>query len=136
MHVVLTLVQKRDEFAMLQRLNGRWTFPGGKIEDNESVGDAAYRETREETGMEIDIIDVTATTSDEFNFYAYVHAAHKSGDLKLAEPDKFLKVEWMKAAQVLELCHGQAPIQVLNLLESVDSASKMVAPKSSGLHFG
>ena len=33
------------------RLGGRWEFPGGQIEPGESPGEAAIRETREETGI-------------------------------------------------------------------------------------
>ena len=30
---------------------GEWCFPGGKIEDGETVAEAAVRETKEETGL-------------------------------------------------------------------------------------
>jgi A/G-specific adenine glycosylase len=43
---------------------GVWEFPGGKIEPDESAADAARRETREELGIDIEVIGSIATAED------------------------------------------------------------------------
>lgn len=38
-------------------LSGYWEFPGGKVESDETYEAAVLRECREETGLEIEIVD-------------------------------------------------------------------------------
>lgn len=50
---------------MLKRMdNGKWTLPGGTLELNESLIDCAIREVKEETGLNITVMDVIGTYTD------------------------------------------------------------------------
>ena len=55
--VVVALVFVRDGASILlvkQNHGGRyWSLPGGKMEHGESIDQAAIREAREETGLEV-----------------------------------------------------------------------------------
>ena len=53
----VALVAREDGAVLLIRRtdNGNWALPGGAIEMNESVADAAVRETFEETGMQVEV---------------------------------------------------------------------------------
>ncbi|WP_179299636.1 A/G-specific adenine glycosylase [Rubrivirga marina] len=46
------LIQRRPEDAML---GGLWEFPGGKVEDGETPGEACVRELREELAVEVEV---------------------------------------------------------------------------------
>ena len=51
------VVWKRDRVLLIRRgkspMRGRWSLPGGRQELGETVREAAVREVREETGLEI-----------------------------------------------------------------------------------
>ena len=89
------LLGKRKGFG-----EGTWCSPGGKLEMNESPEECARRETREETGIEIENLRFIAVTNDvyrevgsHFVTISYV-ADWKVGEVELTEPDKFEKWDW------------------------------------------
>ncbi len=46
----------RGNILVLDRIKGDWagiTFPGGHVDDNESIADSVIREVKEETGLDI-----------------------------------------------------------------------------------
>jgi len=55
--VVAALIKKGDQFLIAQRikgsLEGKWEFPGGKVELNETEQQAVVREIKEEFNVDI-----------------------------------------------------------------------------------
>ncbi|MDD4358465.1 MAG: NUDIX hydrolase [Candidatus Pacebacteria bacterium] len=66
--VVLTIVIQNNKILLLKRRKGDFinllAIPGGKIEENEHVSDAAKRELLEESGIESDFKDYLGCVSE------------------------------------------------------------------------
>ncbi|MBU0929821.1 MAG: NUDIX domain-containing protein [Nanoarchaeota archaeon] len=82
--------------------SGTWCPPGGHLEFNESIEECAIREVMEETGIKIKNIKLKSVTNDlhknEDKHYITLHiiADYDSGEVKLKEPEKFEKWEWIE----------------------------------------
>ena len=59
----ILLIQRSD--------NGLWAPPGGAQSIGERVGDAAVRETKEETGYDVEVIGMVGVYSDPAHVIAY-----------------------------------------------------------------
>lgn len=61
------IIRQGDQILLIRRAKepskGCWTFPGGAVELGERLPEAARREAREETGLEVEICEV-ATVID------------------------------------------------------------------------
>jgi 8-oxo-dGTP diphosphatase len=79
---------------------GTWTMPGGKLEFKETFEDGAYRETLEETGIEIDknLLEHISTTNnivEDAHFVTLGFLCRKfSGEAKVREPDEITEWQW------------------------------------------
>jgi 8-oxo-dGTP pyrophosphatase MutT (NUDIX family) len=70
--VNVVVVNDSGEILLIRRTdNGNWAVPGGAIDLGESVGQAAVRETREETGIECEITGIVGIYSDPRHVILY-----------------------------------------------------------------
>ena len=70
--VNVVVVNNAGEMLMIRRTdNDNWAVPGGAIDLGESVGQAAVRETREESGIECEITGIVGIYSDPKHVILY-----------------------------------------------------------------
>lgn len=68
-----TIVVNDEGRVLLQRRtdNGMWALPGGAMNLGESLSDCAVRETREETGLTVEVTGIVGTYSNPGHVFAY-----------------------------------------------------------------
>jgi 8-oxo-dGTP pyrophosphatase MutT (NUDIX family) len=113
MDIIVGIIRNGDSYAFLQRTDGTWTFPGGKVEDHEDLNDALVREVAEETGLVVVPTFNLGTRRTDGDRIIYKVCQLLGGELKLKEPDKFNLVAWMSAEAIINSVDGHvfAPVQ-------------------------
>jgi len=103
---------------------GLWSIPGGLVEVGEETKDAAIREAKEETGLEVDIVDVLGVVDrivkdDEarikYHFVIVDYLAEPRGGFMRAASDA-LEAKWVRVG---DLPHFDLTPTLVELLKRV-----------------
>lgn len=90
-----------------------WKIPSGKLEGNESPEQAAIRETKEETGLDVEILSPFGTYEYNFkdrNFKMFIYNAKIiQGNIKVKEPH----LEYVKWLPLTSLSNRVTPLDEL-----------------------
>jgi len=84
------LLTQRDDFET-------WILPGGGVEEGESVAQAAIRETKEETGLDVEltrVVGIYFRKSRIFDDHIVLFAARPAGGQIRCQPGETIAVEW------------------------------------------
>ncbi len=123
--VAAALINEKNEILLAQRpqgkrLAGKWEFPGGKIEPDESPQQALIRELHEELGIIVKEADLEA-----FWFLAHDYVAEFGFYLLMPV---FICRKWQNIPQALEhqaLCWRKACD--MNKLDMIEADAELVA---------
>jgi 8-oxo-dGTP pyrophosphatase MutT (NUDIX family) len=99
-----------DQLLMLRRFNtgfrdGEYSVPAGHLDGGETVMQAALREAKEETGVDLEETDLTFSTvmhriEDDERVDFFVLAHKWQGEPFNAEPDKCDDLRWVDVHQL------------------------------------
>jgi len=88
---ILLIKRKHEPFK------GKWAIPGGHLDEGESLEQAAVREAKEETGLDVKFLEQLHTYSDlqrdpRGHFITTVFYAEASGDIKAGDDAKEVEI--------------------------------------------
>ncbi|MFC1841540.1 NUDIX domain-containing protein [Candidatus Dependentiae bacterium] len=108
---VSIVLKKDDKILLVERKNTKWysgyfVLPGGKVEESETIFQAAARELKEELGINLDPESSTVVHISHFktkegleglNFYVQVEKWQ--GEIKNKEPEKQGQIKWFDISE-------------------------------------
>ena len=101
------IVIEEGKVLLIQQKNGHWGFPKGHIEDDETERNAALRETKEETNIEVQIEGTRRYTesyiTDKGNFKEVIYYVAKKIDGELKRQESEVKaIKWFTIEEALK----------------------------------
>jgi mutator protein MutT len=101
-------------------MGGLWEFPGGKIEEDETVEECIKREILEELAIDIKVINHLITidhTYTKFRITLFVHCClHVSGEPQAIECDE---IRWVTVAELDRFTFPEANFKIIAALRGV-----------------
>ncbi len=122
--VVAAVIMDGKKIFATQRGYGEWKdwweFPGGKIEQGETLEQALQREIREELAAEICIVDKLITVDYDYpSFHLTMHCFRcevSSGSLTLLEHEA---ARWLTVSELHSVKWLPADLEVIKFLEQI-----------------
>lgn len=91
------LAQTAQRNALINTDDTQYVVPGGKVETGESLNAAMHREIREETNLNIDIVQkLGCTRNNKYKLHWFICRPTDVSLLRVVEPKKQKELKWVE----------------------------------------
>lgn len=108
------LIDRRQEKGLL---GGLWEFPGGKIEEDETIATCIQREIKEELGIDIKVGEHLMTINHAYTHFRVTlnvyHCRYLQGE---PQPLESQEVRWVKPEQLSEFAFPKANTKIIEAI--------------------
>jgi 8-oxo-dGTP diphosphatase len=99
-----TIIKKDGKYLLVQEakesVRGLWNFPAGKLEEGESAEAAAVRETKEEVGYDVKLIQALPVSLSKRGSELHPFAAEIIGGTLEYPKDELLDAKWFAFEEI------------------------------------
>lgn len=123
MQIAIAVIEQNGMYLIGRRpagvaLAGLWEFPGGKVQADETPEEAAVRECREETGLDVTVVGRYPNVEHQYE-HGHVSLAFFACRLGTAEQQPAPPFQWVSAARLGDFQFPAANATLVDLLKSV-----------------
>lgn len=106
---------------------GKWTFPGGRLDPEETDPVAAlHREIQEELSVDIEVLGELGVFYNRSGFDYTIFAARPLGDVGPLQSDEIREIVWLTPAEIYEW-HTRDKLQFGFEMDAVSAYLKQFA---------
>lgn len=127
--IVGTLILKDNKVLMVkeakQKCHGKWAFPAGHLEKNETVFEGAIRETKEETGCIVKLeraFPIIVRNDDNMNITMFHFLGNIVDETLSHNNDEILETKWIDIEELKNMKKEElrSPAVVEKIIESLE----------------
>jgi len=123
MQIAIAVVEHHGMYLIGQRpagvpLAGLWEFPGGKVQSDETPEEAAVRECREETGLDVNVVGRYPNVEHQYE-HGHVSLAFFACRLANADQRPIPPFQWVAAARLGDFQFPAANAALIDSLKSL-----------------
>lgn len=105
--IVGAIVVKNNKILMVKEAkkscHGKWAFPAGHLEENETIFEGIKRETKEETGCDIELKQVFPIITNSKNIIMIHILADLVNDYMQYNKNEIIETKWIELEQLKKM---------------------------------
>ena len=108
------LIDRRPNRGLM---GGLWEFPGGKVEQGETVTECIKREIQEELGIEIEVGEHLITIEHTYSQFQVTLTVHYCSHIRgVPQPLECDEIRWVSLAEIDQFTFPEANAQIITAL--------------------